>query len=159
MTGKVVTHVDGSSPSGAVTMRQKMLDVIAAGNTPVPPYVERLCLRVVAMEWRSGFVAVAFHIPDELCVEPNVAFGGHVAGIHDQAAGFALFSVLEDDMVFATTQLNVTYLTMTRPGDVCAEATLDTIDERSAVVRVSVLQGGRVTSESVVTEAIRKARR
>lgn len=159
MTGKVGAYVDGSSPSGALTMRQKMLDVIAAGTTPVPPYVARLCLRVVAMEWRSGFVAVTFHIPDELCVEPDVAFGGHVAAIHDQAAGFALFSVLEDDMVFATTQLNVTYLTMTRPGDVHVEARLDAMDERSAVVRVSLLQGGKVTSESVVTEAIRKARR
>ncbi|GHC68385.1 PaaI family thioesterase [Streptomyces flavofungini] len=159
MTGKAGAYVDGSSPSGAMTMRQKMLDVIAAGTTPVPPYVARLSLRVVAMEWRKGFVAVTFNIPDDLCVEPKVAFGGHVAGIHDQAAGFVMFSLLEDDMVFATTQLNVTYLTVTRPGDVCAEARLDTMNARSAEVRVSLLQAGQATSESLVTEALRKARR
>ncbi|MEV0439462.1 PaaI family thioesterase [Streptomyces spectabilis] len=151
--------MDGSSPSGAVTTRQKMLDVIAAGTTPVPAYVARLSLRVAAMEWRPGFVAVHFRIPDDLCVEPDVAFGGLVSCLHDQAAGFAMFSLLEDDMVFATTRLDVTYLTVTRPGDVCAEARLDTIDERSADVRVSLTQAGTVTSESLVTEAIRKARR
>ncbi|WP_107054901.1 PaaI family thioesterase [Streptomyces aureocirculatus] len=159
MTRKVAAYVDGSSPSGALTMRQKMLNEIAAGSTPVPAYVARLSLRVVAMDWHAGFVAVAFRIPDDLCVEPDVAFGGHVAGIHDQAAGFVLCSLLDDDMMFATTRLNVRYLTVTRPGEVRAEATLHTMNERSADVRVSLTQAGRVTSESLVTEAIRKAKR
>lgn len=151
--------MDGSSPSDAMTMRQKMLNEIAAGTTPIPSFVARLSLQVVAMEWRVGCVAVHFDIPDDLCVEPNVAFGGHVSSIHDQAAGFVMYSLLEDDMIFATTRLNVKYLTVTRPGDVCAEAKLDTMNDRSADVRVSLTQAGVVTSESLVTEAIRKTKR
>lgn len=140
-------------------MRQKMLDQIAAGTIPIPAFVARLSLQVVAMKWRAGAVVVNFHIPDDLCVEPNVAFGGHVSSIHDQAAGFVMYSLLEDDMMFATTRLDVKYLAVTRPGDVCAEAKLDTMNERSADVRVSLLQGGKVTSESLVTEAIRKVKK
>ncbi|QXJ21393.1 PaaI family thioesterase [Actinomadura graeca] len=151
--------MDGFPPSDALTMRQKMLVEIAAGATPVPEYVERLSLHVVAMEWSSGFVAIDFHIPSGFCVEPGVVFGGHVAGIHDQAAGFVMFGLLEDDMVFATTRLNVAYLTATRPGDVRAEAELASMDERSADVRVRLTQAGEVTSESLVTEAIRKVRK
>ncbi|MER5781870.1 hotdog domain-containing protein [Streptomyces mobaraensis] len=148
-----------SPPPSAVTARQRTLDEIAAGTTPIPDFVARLSLRVVAMEWRAGFVAVRFRIPSDLCVEPDVAFGGHVAALHDQAAGFVMYSLLEDDRTFATTRLDVRYLTATRPGAVCAEAALDTLRERSADVRVSLLQDGRVTSESLVTEAIRKAGR
>ncbi|MFI0980732.1 PaaI family thioesterase [Streptomyces sp. NPDC021093] len=151
--------MNASSPSGAMTVRQKMLDVIAAGNTPVPAFVARLSLQVVSMEWRTGSVTVDFHIPDDLCVDPNVVFGGHVSSIHDQAAGFTMYTLLGDDLMFATTRLNVEYLTATRPGAVRAEAKLDTMDERSADVRVSLWQEGRVTSESVVTEAIREVKK
>ncbi|WP_157838587.1 PaaI family thioesterase [Streptomyces xiaopingdaonensis] len=134
-----------------------MLDAIAAGTTPIPAFVARLSLQVVAMEWSAGSVAVNFRIPDDLCVEPNVAFGGHVSSIHDQAAGFVMYSLLKDDQMFVTTRLNVRYLAVTRPGDVCAEAELDAMNGRSADVRVSLKQAGKVTSESFVTEAIRKA--
>jgi acyl-coenzyme A thioesterase PaaI-like protein len=69
-----------------------------------------------------------------------------------------MYSLLEDDMVFSTTRLSMRYLAVTHPGDVCAEAQLDTMNERSAEVRVRLIQAGRVTSESLVTEAIRGAR-
>ncbi|MET8976968.1 PaaI family thioesterase [Streptomyces sp. NPDC004539] len=159
MTRKAAPHMDGTSAPGAATVRQQILDEIAARATPPPPYVVRLSLGVRALEWRPGFVAVTFHIPDDLCVEPGIAFGGHVAGLHDQAAGFAMYSVLEDDLVFATTRLDVGYLAVTRPGDVRLEARVAAADDRSAEVRVSLTQAGRVTSESVVTEAIRKAKK
>ncbi|GAA0565065.1 PaaI family thioesterase [Actinomadura livida] len=151
--------MDGSSRSGALTARQKMLDEIAARTVPIPAFVRRLSLQVVAMEWREGFVRVNFAIPEDLCVEPGVVFGGHVSSIHDQAAGFVMYTLLQDDMMFATTRLDVRYQAPTRPGDVCAEAELDSMSERSADVRVSLLQGGSVTSESFVSEAIIRAQR
>ena len=57
--------------------------------------------------------------------------------------------------MFATTRLNVTYVAATHPGPVNAVAEVDTMNERSADVRVRLMQAGKVTSESVVTEAIR----
>ncbi len=138
-----------------MTFRQKMLTDISADNIEIPNFVKRLSLKVVAMEWRAGFVSVNFHIPDDLCVEPNVVFGGHVSSIHDQAAGFAMYTFVADDMMFVTTRLSVNYMTATRPGPVNAVAEVDTMNERSAEVRVKVIQAGKVTSESVVAEAIR----
>ncbi|WP_221351533.1 PaaI family thioesterase [Streptomyces beigongshangae] len=159
MTGEREAAMDGSAPSGAVTVRQRTLDGIAAGTVPIPAFVKRLSLQVVAMEWRTGAVTVRFRIPGDLCVEPGIVFGGHVAGVHDQAAGFVMYSLLEDRMMFATTRLDVRYLAVTRPGEVCAEAELHTRDERSAEVRVSLTQDGKVTSESLVTEAVMETRR
>jgi len=136
-----------------------MLTEIAAGTCPIPAFVVRLSLQVAAMEWRAGFVSVSFHIDPAFCVEPGMVFGGYVFSVHDQAAGFAMYSVIENGMAFSTTQLNMKYLAVTRPGDVCAEAEIGTLDERSAEVHVRLIQNGTVTSESAVTEAIRPAKR
>jgi uncharacterized protein (TIGR00369 family) len=141
-----------SSPSGATTIWQKILSEIAAGTSPPPPYVVRLALGVVALEWRERFVAVEFDIQPDFCVERDTAFGGYVAGIHDQAAGFAMYSCLPDDMLFATKRLNVDYLAATHPGNVRAVAEVESMDDRGAQVRVRVEQAGKVTSESVVVE-------
>jgi acyl-coenzyme A thioesterase PaaI-like protein len=138
-----------------MTVRQKILSEIAAGTSPVPAYVVRLALGVVALEWREGFVSVSFNIHPDFCVEQDIVFGGYVVGIHDQAAGFAMYSCLADNMVFATTRLNMEYVAMTHPGPVNAVAEVDTMNERSADVRVRLTQAGKVTSESVVTEKIR----
>lgn len=149
----------GAIPSGALTFRQKMLTEIAAGTCPIPAFVTRLSLQVAAMEWRPGFVSVSFRIHPDFCVEPGIIFGGYVFSIHDQAAGFAMYSVIENGMMFSTTRLNMKYLAVTRPGDVRAEAEIDTLNERTAEVRVRLMQADTVTSESVVTEAIRPAKR
>lgn len=146
------------APVDATTVRQRILDEIAARSTPPPAFVTRLSMEVQDLKWRPGFVAVTFRIPGELCVEPDIAFGGHVAGLHDQAAGFAMYSVLADGLVFATTRLDVSYLAITHPGEVHLEARVGAQDERSADVHVCLTQAGKVTSESVVTEAIRKAK-
>jgi uncharacterized protein (TIGR00369 family) len=151
--------VNGSSPSGATTKLQKMLSEIAAGTSPIPDFIARLGLRVIAMEWREGFVSVTFNIDPVFCVEQDIVFGGYVASIHDDAAGFAMYSCLADNMMFATTRLNTNYLAATHPGLVNAVAEVDTMNERSADVRVQLMQAGKVTSESVVTEAIRPLKR
>lgn len=155
---KVGTYVNGPPKSGAMTFRQNMLTEIAARTCPIPAFVTRLSLQVVAMEWRPGFVSVNFHIHPDFCVEPDIVFGGFVFSIHDQAAGFAMYSVIEDGMMFFTTQLNMKYLAVTRPGDVCAEAEIETMNERTAEVRTRLMQAGKVKSESFVTEAIRPSK-
>lgn len=140
-------------------MRQQMLTDIAAKTSSIPAFVKRLSLQVVAMDWRPGFVAVTFHIEPDFCVEADTVFGGYVFCVHDEAAGFAMYSVIENGMAFFTTRLNMKYLAVTRPGDVTAEAEVDMLSERSAEVRVRLLQNGTVTSESVVAEAIRPEKR
>lgn len=144
-----------SSPPGAKTTLQKLLSEIAAGTTSIPDFVSRLGLVVVAMEWQEGFVSVHFNIDSDFCVERDIVFGGFVAGVHDEAAGFAMYSCLPENMIFVTTRLNVTYLAATHPGLVNAVARVDTMNERTAEVRVQLMQGGKVTSESAVTEAIK----
>ena len=152
-------EVTGSSSSGAVTMRQKMLDEIAAGTSPVPAFVDRLALNVADLVWREGFVSVHFNIHPDFCVEQDIVFGGYVVGLHDQAAGFAMYSWLPDSTMFATTRLDIRYLAATHPGPVNAVAEVDQRNERSADVRDQLMQAGNVTSESVVTEAIRPLKR
>lgn len=142
------------SPSGATTVWQKILSEIAAGTSPPPPYVVRLALGVVALEWRERFVAVEFDIKRDFCVERDTVFGGYVAGLHDQAAGFTMYSCLPDDRLFATKQLNVEYLATTLPGVVRVVAEVDSMDDRVAQVHVRMAQAGKVTSESVVVEAL-----
>lgn len=141
-----------SSPPGAITTWQKILDEIAAGTSSPPPHVGRLALDVVALQWRDRFVAVEFDIQPEFCVAGDTVFGGYVAGIHDEAAGFAMYTCLPDDLLFATKQLHVDFLAATHPGRVRAVAEVESMDGRVAQVRVRVEQAGRVTSESVVVE-------
>jgi uncharacterized protein (TIGR00369 family) len=147
-------YVERYPPSGTMTARRKMLDEIAAGTYPTPAFAEHLSLQVVALEWRAGFASVSLNIPADLCIEENMIFGGHVSSIHDQAAGFAMCSILADDRVFVTTELNVRYLAATRPGSVNAVAEVTAMKRRSTEVRVQLLQAGSMTSESVVTEGI-----
>ena len=144
----------GPSSSGATTIWQKILSEIAAGTSPPPPYVVRLGLGVVALEWRERLVVVEFDIKPDFCVERDIVFGGYVAGLHDQAAGFTMYSCLPDDRLFATKQLDVDYLATTRPGVVRVVAELDSMDDRVARVQVRLEQAGKVTSEAVVVEAM-----
>lgn len=141
-----------SSPPAATTSWQKILDEIAAGTSSPPPHVGRLALDVVALEWRDRFVAVEFDIQPEFCVAGDTVFGGYLAGIHDEAAGFAMYTRLPDDRYFATKQLHVDYRAATHPGHVRALAELESMSGRVAQVRVRVEQAGKVTSESVVVE-------
>lgn len=131
---------------------QRILDEIAAGTSSPPPHVGSLSLQVVSLEWRDRFVAVEFDIPARFCVVGDTVFGGYVAGVHDEAAGFAMYTVLPDDRYLATKQLHVDYLAATRPGPVRAVAEVESVEGRRASVRVRVEQAGRVTSESVVRE-------
>ena len=140
------------SPPGASTAWQRVLDEIAAGTSSPPPHVGRLALEVVSLEWRDRFVAVEFDIGPEFCVAGDTVFGGYVAGIHDEAAGFAMYTRLPDDRYFATRQLHVDFRAATRPGPVRALAELESLAGRTGQVRVRVEQAGTVTSESVVVE-------
>jgi uncharacterized protein (TIGR00369 family) len=140
------------SPSAAVTTWQKILDEIAAGTSPPPPHVRNLALGVAALDWRERSVAVEFDIRPEFCVEGDTVFGGYVAGIHDEAAGFAMYTCLPDDRYFATKQLRVDFRAPTRPGLVRALAEVESLRSRTVRVRVRVEQAGTVTSESVVVE-------
>lgn len=93
---------------------QRILDEIAAGTSSPPPHVGSLSLEVVSLEWRDRFVAVEFDIPARFCVVDDTVFGGYIAGVHDEAAGFAMYTVLPDDRYLATKQLHVDY--WRRPG-------------------------------------------
>lgn len=146
------------SRSDARTRGQRMLAGIAARTSPPPPYVLRLGLEITALEWREGFVAVDLDVRPDFCVDRDIVFGGYLAGLHDQAAGFALHSCLPDDRLFATTKLDVDFRAPTRPGPVRAVAEVGSVDDRVARVRVRVEQAGKLTSESTVAEALFPAR-
>lgn len=134
------------------TAGQALLDAIAEGAAAPPAYIEKMSLLLASLAWWPGEVIAEFNVPADLCVEPNVIFGGHAAAMHDQVGGLVMFTVLPDDRRFATATLNLSFLAPLRPGHVIAKAQVIVENERSAEVMVVVEQAGQTTSRSAITQ-------
>lgn len=137
------------------TVGQGLLDAIAEGAAPPPVYIEKMSLLLASLAWRPGEVIAEFDVPADLCVEPNVVFGGHAAAMHDQVGGLVMLTVLPDDRSFVTATLELSFLAPLRPGHVVAKAQVVVENERSAEVMVVVEQAGHTTSRSAITQVFR----
>jgi uncharacterized protein (TIGR00369 family) len=84
------------------------LDEIKAGEAEGPRVVEILRLPAI-VSWRPGQVVTKWEIDQDFFTVGGQLFGGYVSAIADQVMGHTAMTVLDDEDMFRTIQMNVTF--------------------------------------------------
>lgn len=97
-----------------MTIWTERLDLIKAGQAGNPPVVEIRLPDIVS--WRTGQVVTKWEIDEEFFADGVDFFGGYVTALADQVIGHTAMTVLDDETVFRTVQLNTTFYQPMRKG-------------------------------------------
>ncbi|MEU6862246.1 PaaI family thioesterase [Streptomyces sp. NPDC046876] len=144
----------GAVPAGVRTRGRAYLDALLDGTADEPRCVGRLHL-VGPTSWCPGQVVAATSFGPEVLLNFGAVFGGYIASLVDHFAGLAMLTVIPDGAVFVTAGLSVGYRAPLLEGPATIEAVVRSMGNRRAVVEVSFLQDGRVTSSGTVEQIIK----
>jgi uncharacterized protein (TIGR00369 family) len=97
------------------------LEQLKNGTATLPPVVERLMLGGLD-DWGDGWVRKTWTPRPELGTADGSIFGGYLAALADQALAFAAMSVVPEDKLFRTTNLQVSFLRIGRTHPLHIEA-------------------------------------
>jgi uncharacterized protein (TIGR00369 family) len=97
------------------------LEQLKSGTAKFPPVVERLLLGGLE-DWGEGWVRKTWTPCPELETADGSIFGGYLAALADQALVFAAMSVVPDDKLLRTTNLQVSFLRVGRAHPLHIEA-------------------------------------
>jgi uncharacterized protein (TIGR00369 family) len=137
----------------------ELLNSIVDGTAKPPPYVGTLGTTRMK-RWEPGRVWCEWEVNPALFQDLNSLFGGFVAALADEVLGFAAMTVLDDEEVFITADLHVTFHRLTREGILYFEGRIVQREKRSAQAEVVITnQDGMVVAEATAKEIIRRIRR
>ena len=136
-----------------------ILNSIVDGTAQPPPYVRTLgTTRMI--QWEPGRVWCKWEVNPTLFQDQNALFGGFVAALADEVLGFTTMTVLEEDQVFITVDLHVTYRRLIKEGVLYFEGRIVQREKRLAHAEVVITnQDGMVVAEAAAKEIIRRVRR
>jgi len=118
-------------------------------------------LRLPALDgWERGRVWARWRIETDFVVPlVGAVFGGYIAALADHVLACAVFTVLEDEESFSTSELQVHYFRPVRDGTLEIEASVVTRGRRSAYCETRFTDAaGRLVAHAGATQAIRAAR-
>jgi uncharacterized protein (TIGR00369 family) len=98
-----------------MTIWTDRLDQIKAGEAKKPRVVEILRLPDI-VSWQTGQVVTKWEIDQDFHTIGGQLFGGYVTALADQVMGHTAMTVLEDENMFRTIQLNTTFYRPMRKG-------------------------------------------
>jgi uncharacterized protein (TIGR00369 family) len=108
----------------------------------------------------GGRVWCAWEVNPALFQDLNALFGGFVAALADEVLGFATMTVLEEDEVFLTADLHVTFHRLIKEGVLNFEGRIVQREKGSAHAEVVITsQDGAIVAEATGKETIRRLRR
>jgi len=108
-----------------------------------------LGMRLVSVE--PGVAVLEVDVRPDLVHQFGATHGGVVAALVDQALGSAVFPLVPRGTWPATLEFKLNYLAAARDGTIRATATVVTLRQRTAVVRVDVDNGGRAVAAALGT--------
>lgn len=97
------------------------LDALKAGHGAPPPIVQTLQLGRLD-DWGAGWVRKSWRPSADLATADGSFFGGYLAALSDQVLAFAAMSVVPDDRLFRTVNLQVNFLKVGRCHPLAIEA-------------------------------------
>jgi uncharacterized protein (TIGR00369 family) len=97
------------------------LDAVKAGTATPPPLVRTLRLGLID-DWGEGWVRKSWRPVAELATADGSLFGGYLAALADQILAFAAMTVVPDDRLFRTVNLQVNFLKVGRSHPLAIEA-------------------------------------
>jgi uncharacterized protein (TIGR00369 family) len=136
-----------------------LLDTIVDGTAEPPPYVRTLGTTRMK-RWEPGRVWCEWEVNPALFQDLNALFGGFIAALADEVLGFTTMTILDEDEVFITTDLHVTFHRLIKDGVLYFEGRIVQREKRTAHAEVVIAgQDGTIVAEAFGKEIIRRARR
>lgn len=96
-----------------MTWATDRLDLLKTGNATPPPIVRTLKLGLLD-DWGAGWVRKSWRPDPDLATADGALFGGYLAALADQVLAFATMTVVPDDRLFRTVNLQVNFLKVSR---------------------------------------------
>ena len=104
-----------------MTWATDRLDALKAGTGTPPPIVQTLRLGLID-DWGEGWVRKSWRPVAELATADGSLFGGDLAALADQILAFAAMTVVPNDRMFRTVNLQVNFLRVGRTHPLIIEA-------------------------------------
>ena len=99
-------------------------DFIRHLNANPPPAMETLGGAVVRFDEEKSRAEISFMASESLCNPNGGIQGGFICGMLDAAMAYAVFCLLGEVRTVATLEIKVSYLEVTRPGQLIARGTV-----------------------------------
>lgn len=93
-------------------------------NSAPPPAMQTLGGTVVAFDREIGNASLGFVANRSMCNPGDGVQGGFICGMLDAAMAYAVFGRLGEVAIVATLEIKVSYLEITRPGELHALGTV-----------------------------------
>jgi len=104
-----------------MTWATDRLDSLKAGTAVPPPIVGTLKLGLIG-DWGAGWVRKTWAPTPDLATADGTLFGGYLAALADQVLAFAAMTVVPDDHLFRTVNLQLNFLRVGRSQALDIEA-------------------------------------
>lgn len=104
-----------------MTWATDRLDALKAGSGALPPIVQTLRLGLIE-DWGEGWVRKSWSPSPELATADGSLFGGYLAALADQVLAFATMTVVPNDRLYRTVNLQMNFLKVGRSHPLTIEA-------------------------------------
>ncbi|MEM7457895.1 MAG: PaaI family thioesterase [Pseudomonadota bacterium] len=94
-----------------MTWATDMLNKMKQGTHPVPPVTKTLQLGLID-DWGEGWIRKSWIPKPDLLQQDGTVFGGYIAALFDQAFAFATMTVIQEHEAFRTSNLNISFLSL-----------------------------------------------
>ncbi|MBO6687672.1 MAG: PaaI family thioesterase [Henriciella sp.] len=132
-----------------MTWGTEMLENMKRGTHPVPPVTRTLQLGLID-DWGDGWVRKTWTPKEELLQQDGTMFGGYIASLFDQIFAFAAMTVIHDDEAYRTSNLNISFLSLSRRESVTLEANVVSRSRRLITIEGKMI-GPDGTVRSIAT--------
>lgn len=104
-----------------MTWATDMLNNMKLGTHPVPLVTQTLKLGLID-DWGEGWIRKSWSSQPEFMHPDGTLFGGYIAALFDQALALATMTVVQDDETYRTTNLNISFLSLSQSETVTLDA-------------------------------------
>ncbi len=104
-----------------MTWATGMLDNMKAGTHRVPRVTDYLKLGLID-DWGEGWIRKSWSLQREFLHPDGTLFGGYIAALFDQAFALATMTVVAEDEAYRTSNLSVSFLSLSRSEPLEIEA-------------------------------------
>lgn len=132
-----------------MTWATEMLENMKLGTHPVPPITQTLQLGLID-DWGDGWVQKTWMPTPELLQSDGTMFGGYISALFDQIFAFATMTVIGDDEAYRTSNLNVSFMSLSRNEKVIVEARVVSRSRRLITLEGKML-GDQAKVRSIAT--------
>ena len=141
-----------------MTWATEMLENMKQGTHPIPPITKTLQLGLID-DWGEGWVRKSWSPKRDLLQQDGTMFGGYTSALFDQIFAFATMTVIGEDEAYRTSNLNISFLSLSRNETVSLEANVVSRSRRLITLEGKMLGAeGRVrciaTAQQITTPRI-----